>query len=140
MEGDILMLKKCVVVLLLAFFVTGCASQAVFVSEPPGADVYVNGTKVGTTPCEYEYNLNSGGDYYVTLEKGGYETVNYTMASNEVDEGKRNMLLTAGAVIPGGSVLWLGALFTKGLKDTYEFALKEEGPNYTAMVEKGRSN
>nr|NIS40816.1 PEGA domain-containing protein [Desulfuromonadales bacterium] len=130
------MLRKVLVVILLALFTTGCASQAVFLSDPPGAQVFVNGSKVGTTPCEYEYNLNSGGDYFVTLEKRGYETVNYTMASDEVDREKRNMLLTAGAVIPGGSVLWLGALFTKGLKDTYEFALQEHGPRYTAMAEK----
>ncbi|HKL48541.1 MAG TPA: PEGA domain-containing protein [Desulfuromonadales bacterium] len=127
------MLRKILVVLLVSLFSAGCSSQAVFLSEPSGADVFVNGSKVGTTPFKYEYTLNAGGHYSVALKKKGYETVMYTMASDEINEEKRNMLLTAGTIIPGGSVLWVGALFTKGLKDTYEFTLKEQPQNYTAL-------
>lgn len=133
------MLIKIVAVLILTFFCAGCAGQAVFLSEPAGAQVFVNGTKVGTTPCEYDYSMSSGDSYQVVLEKKGYEPVNYTMVADEVDRKSRNLLWTAGAVIPGGSVLWLGTLFTKRLKGTYEFSLKEEGPSVTALAGQGAS-
>ncbi len=42
------------------------------ISEPAGADVYVDGTKVGTTP--YSSSELSTGEYDLRIEKAGHET------------------------------------------------------------------
>lgn len=126
------MLKKIVAAAILLTFASGCAHQALFLSEPAGATVYVDGKAIGVTPCEYDYKLSAGDNYEVTVKKEGFEAVNYTVVADEWDAKTRNILLAAGAVIPGGSALALGALFTKRLKDSYEFVLQEEMPR-TAM-------
>lgn len=128
------MLGKLVAAVLLAAFTSGCAHQAVFISDPPGARVMVDGKLVGVTPCKFDYKNSAGEDYEVTVSKDGYETVHHEIAAVEVDRATRSKLLTAGLVIPGGSALMLGALFTKKLKDNYEFVL-EESPTVTAKAE-----
>lgn len=95
----------------------------------------IDGEVVGVTPCQFEYSNSAGGDYDVTVSMDGYETVQHAVKADEVDRATRNKLLAAGLVIPGGSALWLGTLFTKKLKDNYEFALKKSPPTYTALAD-----
>jgi len=109
--------------LLLLFFITGCARQAVFISEPSGAIVHIDGKPIGITPCGFEYKNSSGKDYDVTVEMEGYEPVTRTVKADEIDKKTRNKWLAAGLV---WSPLWLGTLFTKKLHDTYEFVLKKK--------------
>lgn len=129
------MLRKLIVAVLLTVFTTGCAHQAVFLSDPPGARVMIDGKLVGVTPCEFDYNNSAGEHYDVTVSKEGYGTVNHEITAVEVDRATRRRLLTAGLVIPGGSALMLGALFTKKLKDNYEFVLEKSPLAVTARVE-----
>ena len=129
------MLRKLVVVVLLTLFTSACANQAVFLSDPPGARVTIDGKLVGTTPCKFDYNNSAGEDYEVTVSKEGYGTVRHEIKAVEVDRGARSKLLTAGLIIPGGSALMLGALFTKKLKDNYEFVLEESPLAVTARAE-----
>jgi len=129
------MLRKLVVVVLLTLFTSACANQAVFLSDPPGARVTIDGKLVGTTPCKFDYNNSAGEDYEVTVSKEGYGTVRHEIKAVEVDRGTRSKLLTAGLIIPGGSALMLGALFTKKLKDNYEFVLEESPLAVTARAE-----
>ena len=131
------MLRKLVVVVLLTLFTSACANQAVFLSDPPGARVTIDGKLVGTTPCKFDYNNSAGEDYEVTVSKEGYGTVRHEIKAVEVDRGARSKLLTAGLIIPGGSALMLGALFTKKLKDNYEFVLEESPLAVTARAESG---
>jgi hypothetical protein len=53
------------------------------------------------------------------------------VVTDEVDSEARNRWLVAGAV---WSPLWLGAIFTKKLKDTYDFALSAEPQQMTASA------
>ncbi len=65
--------------LLLALATPGCVERILVVrTEPSGADVYINGQKVGATPLEYEF------DFYLPMDielrkydarKGGYRAV-----------------------------------------------------------------
>lgn len=131
------MFGKVIAALLLTVFTSACAQQAAFLSDPPGAKVMVDGKVVGMTPCQFEYSNSAGGDYDVTVSMEGYETVQHAVKADEVDRAARNKWLAAGLVIPGGSALWLGTLFTKKLKGSYEFVLKKSTPTFTALAEYG---
>ncbi len=65
----------------------------------------------------------------VTVEKPGYEPISYAVRTDEVDAGERNKWLAAGVI---WSPLWLGTLFTKKLKDSYEIVLQRDIPRITA--------
>jgi PEGA domain len=124
------MLKKSLAIVLLCFLTCACAAnQAAFISEPAGAQVYVNGELIGTTPCELDYRSNSGDAYEIVIQKDGFETVSHTFKADEVDRGARKTWMTAGLV---WSPLWIGTLFTNKLKDSYEIVMKEEALQLTA--------
>jgi hypothetical protein len=59
---------------LAAFAATGCVSRKINVeSEPPGATVWVDGQKIGETPCSMDFTHY--GTREVILRKDGYETL-----------------------------------------------------------------
>ncbi len=131
------MLKKsCVIIVIFTFLTaTGCARKTMLLSEPAGAQVIVNGKQVCVTPCTYDYTTGSSGEtYQVVLDKEGFNPVLYQMKADEVDREARSSLWTAGLMIPGGSLLWLGSIFTSKLKESYHFVLREELP-VVAMYE-----
>lgn len=128
------MLKKLFVVLVLCCFTSACANQAMILSEPAGAQVYVDGQAIGVTPCKYQYTSNTGGSVAVTIEKPGYDPLKYRIQADETDVSARNTWLAAGLV---WSPLWLGTLFTKKLKDSYNFVMKKAAPQFTAKADSG---
>lgn len=129
------MLKRLVAILLLTLFTSACAHQAAFITEPAGARVTIDGKFVGVTPCDFAYKNSAGGDYDVTVSKDGYDTVHQAIRADETDYEARDKLLTAGLMIPGGSALMVGSLFTKKLKQNYEFILKKSAPQITARAD-----
>jgi len=126
------MYPKLLIIILLALFTSACAQQAAFVSTPPGAQVFIDGEEIGVTPCAFDYKLSNNAQHDVTIAKEGFEPVNFVVVTDEVDAEARNRWLAAGAV---WSPLWLGAIFTKKLKDTYDFALRSEPAQLTAAAE-----
>jgi len=126
------MYQKLLIIILLAIFTSACAQQAAFVSTPPGAQVFIDGEEIGVTPCAFDYKLSNNAQHDVTIAKEGFEPVNFVVVTDEVDAEARNRWLAAGAV---WSPLWLGAIFTKKLKDTYDFALRSEPAQLTAAAE-----
>jgi len=128
------MYLKLFIIILLAFFTSACAQQAAFVSTPPGAQVFIDGEEIGVTPCAYDYNLSNNTQHDVTIAKDGFEPVNFVVVTDEIDTQARSRWLAAGAV---WSPLWLGTIFTKKLKDTYDFALRSEPAQLTASAELG---
>jgi hypothetical protein len=126
------MLKKLIFIVLLTLFTSACAQQAAFVSTPPGAQVFIDGEEIGMTPCTFNYNLSSTESRNVKINKPGYDPVEFVVVADEVDIKARNSWMAAGAV---WSPLWLGTIFTKKLKDIYDFALLAEPPQMTASVE-----
>jgi len=131
------MFRKLLAILLLTCLTTACAQHAAFTSDPPGAKVLVDGKAIGTTPCSYDYQLGPGSSYAVVVDKPGFEAVHFAVKADEVDQKARNSWLAAGVV---WSPLWLGTLFTKKLKDSYEFVLQAEEPQLTATAADPRSD
>jgi hypothetical protein len=125
------MFRKLFVIVLLATFTSACAQQAAFVSTPPGAQVFVDGQEIGVTPCAFDYQLSQNDSHEITIAKEGYQPVDFVVKKDEVDTEARNRWLVAGAV---WSPLWIGTLFTKKLKDTYDFALQAEPADMTATA------
>lgn len=123
------MLRKLFAIILLTIFTSACAQQAAFVSTPPGAQVFIDGQAIGVTPCAFDYKLSQNTRHAITIAKEGYEAVDFVVTTDEVDTDARNRWLVAGAV---WSPLWLGTIFTKKLKDTYDFALRAKPPQMTA--------
>jgi len=61
-------------VLIAALSQSGCVERLLAIhSDPPGAAVYVDGEKVGTTPCEVHYTWY--GTRLVVLELRGFSLV-----------------------------------------------------------------
>ena len=85
----------------------------------------VNGENIGITPCAFDYASSSGETYQIVLEKNGFEPLQRDMKADETDTSARNGWLAAGVV---WSPLWLGTFFTKKLKDSYQFVLKQDNP------------
>ena len=131
------MFHKLFIIVLLTTFTTACAQQAAFVSTPAGAQVFVDGQEIGVTPCAFDYKLSQDVSHEITIAKEGYEQVDFVVKADEVDTEARNRWLVAGAV---WSPLWIGTLFTKKLKDTYDFALQAEPPNITAAAKQVASD
>lgn len=117
------MICKLIIVLAILCLTTACANQAIFISDPIGAQVRINGEQIGVTPCAFNYSTSSGESYDVILEKTGYEPLQREMKADEIDSSARNSWLAAGVV---WSPLWLGTFFTNKLKDSYQFIMKRE--------------
>ena len=131
------MFTKGIIVALIFSLTTACASQTAFLSNPPGAEVMVNGQLIGVTPCEYDYKLSNGDSHQVSMAKNGFEPINMVIKADEVDKAARKRWLVAGAV---WSPLWIGTFFTKKLKDSYEFTLRKTSPSMTARVDRPGPN
>jgi PEGA domain len=123
-------MKTIVTTLVAALLLSACAShRATFVSVPAGASVFVNGEEIGTTPCTFCYKEGSETDYNIRVERGGYQAIEQQLTTDEVDAAARSKWMAAGAV---WSPLWVGALFTHKLKESYEFVLRENPLERTA--------
>lgn len=125
------MFYKLLVIILLATLTSACAQQAAFVSTPPGAQVFIDGEKIGVTPCAFDYKLSQNTRHEIKIVKDGYEAIDFVVVADEVDTDARDRWLVAGAV---WSPLWLGTIFTNKLKDTYDFALSAEPQQMTAGI------
>jgi PEGA domain len=75
MRGSVLLLLTLLTMLLAG--VGGCVRRTLAVkSDPPGAQLYLNGVEVGSTPLERDFTWY--GTYDVVLRKEGYETLKTT--------------------------------------------------------------
>ena len=103
-EGNCL--QRIFAVILAGLVASGCASitrgtTEVFVIEttPPGARASLSNGLTCTTPCSLE--VPRRGDFVVTIERDGYETVRSTVVSGVDGEGAAGM---GGNVIFGGFI------------------------------------
>src|SRR5262245_61824530 len=68
-------------VALAALSQTGCVERIIAIhSDPPGAAAYLDGEKVGTTPCEVKYTWY--GTRVLVLELRGYSLVRKEVVCN----------------------------------------------------------
>lgn len=116
------MLRKMIAVLLLLFSTSACSQKTVFYSNPPGAQVFVDGEAIGRTPCEYRYKSSTSKTYLVEVQEHGYDSVNQTLATDEIDLKSRAKWRAAGLI---WSPLLIGSFFTKKMKSAYHFFLSK---------------
>lgn len=64
-------------------FLSGCSSSTLIQTTPPGAAVYVDMQRVGTTPYTYTDTKIVGATTILTLKKDGYQDMNVTLTRNE---------------------------------------------------------
>jgi hypothetical protein len=84
-------------VVLAVIFFNSCASSTLITSEPPGAELYVNGQHVGKTPFTYSDTRIIGNKVDITLEKEGFIPLStFFTRTEEVDVG----------AIVGGLFVW----------------------------------
>jgi hypothetical protein len=62
------MRRRCLILLAL---LVGCQSVTVH-SAPYGADVFVDGERIGKTPCKFKASTVIGSDYVVEVRHAGY--------------------------------------------------------------------
>ena len=114
-------------------FLSACAPhRTLILSEPPGAMVSIDGRDLGQTPVHYDYPLSTGGQYQVSIAHPGYQPVDLTIRADKTDCSALKRWLVAGVV---WSPLWLGTLFTKKLKESYLFVMKQATPDLTAKMQ-----
>lgn len=63
-------------IVLVTFASLACSTTSKFVSDPPGAKVYVNGEFIGETPCDFNSRSGLPDRYHVQLFKDGYSELN----------------------------------------------------------------
>jgi hypothetical protein len=88
--------------LFTAALLTGCASTTTIRSTPPGATVFVDTQRVGTTPCKYSDRRTSFSQVTVRLEKEGYQPLTAVMRRDGSVE--LSALLFGGLLFP---LIWV---------------------------------
>ncbi len=98
----------------LVFLFSACVSTTTIKSVPPGADVYIDGFKVGQTPYKYEDEKISFARTNLDIMMEGYEPVyTYLVRDEEIDLGP----------VIGGFFFWPVWLWTLKYHPTRTFEL-----------------
>ncbi len=105
--------------LLTAASLTGCASSTLILSDPSGATLYVNDSRVGRTPYPYRDSRISGSKVRLRLEKEGYEPFKTTLVRNEAVEWS--------AVVGAAFTLFLTLPWALGYEPEHTYVLKPSG-------------
>lgn len=115
--------------MVLVFLLSSCVSTTTIQSVPPGADVYVEGTKVGKTPYKYEDDKIAFSRTNLDIILEGYEPVySYLVRDEEVDLGP----------VIGGFFFWPVWLWAMKYQPTHTFELVplSDTPDNPAMKDK----
>jgi hypothetical protein len=111
-------IKTTILFLSLTILLTSCASTTVIQSEPSGANVYIDGEKVGVTPHTYNDTKIVGSTVSVKLTKDGYEDFLTSFSRNEK--------VSVGAVI-GGIFFLVPFLWVMEYKPNHNYELVKVG-------------
>ncbi|WP_224364575.1 PEGA domain-containing protein [Hyalangium versicolor] len=99
---------------LLTLF-TGCVSSTVIRSDPSGATVYIDGSRVGKTPYVHEDTKTVSSTTRVKLKKEGYEDFEAVIVRNEEFQ--------LGPCI-GGAFVLIPFLWVMGYKPEHHYELE----------------
>lgn len=114
-------------VLALLLLSAACAHQARIESDPPGAEVIVNGDRVGLSPVEIPDEGGWKRSYEITLRKDGYEDKTVSITQAEL-----NPAMVTAAAVCGACTLGLAALYfgprTWNLDDRYRYVMTRKQP------------
>jgi len=100
-------------------------------SQPSGANVFMNGSLVGTTPYTHTDTKIVGSCTTVRLEKEGYEPVNTSLCRNEQ--------VDAGAIV-GGLFVLVPFLWTMKYNDQHTYVLPEMEDEFESTTSKSEKS
>lgn len=109
-------MKSICIILSASIFITSCASTTLIQSTPPGADIYIDNQKKGTTPYNYSDTKIVGSSTNLTLKKEGYQEMNVTLIRNERAD--------VGAII-GGVLVLVPFLWTMKYDPVHNYELQQ---------------
>lgn len=101
-------------ILLVSFVMIGCSSTTLITSDPPGANLSINGVSVGKTPYTHSDTRIVGSTLLIKLEKDGYETFNTSISRDE--------RVDVGAIV-GGIFFLVPFLWTMQYNPQHSYAL-----------------
>lgn len=81
MFGDYKM--NILVLIILIAILNSCSSNTIIKSNPPEAELYIDGKNVGKTPYRYSDKKIIGMKTYIKIEKEGYKVLDTTFRKNE---------------------------------------------------------
>lgn len=96
--------KATLALALTAIAGSGCAHTMVIETDPPEAEVAVNGEPVGTSPVITEQRTGTGGRLYLSVAADSYETADVVVTQ---DEWFLWPALLAATPLLGLSVVWV---------------------------------
>ena len=99
----------------LTLLFSSCASSTMIQSTAVGAEVYLNGEHVGTTPYKHRDMKIVGATTDVRIEKEGFETLQTTFSKDEKAD--------VGAII-GGVFFLFPFLWTMKYKPVHNYDMK----------------
>lgn len=97
-----------------SILISSCGSSTLIMTNPPDANVYLDGQPVGVTPYRYTDTKIVGSINNLKLEKEGFEPINTSFSRNEEAD--------VGAII-GGIFFLFPFLWTMKYKPTHEYEL-----------------
>jgi hypothetical protein len=77
-------MKKLIALILIFFFLFGCASATLINSNPPGAKLYLDGQLKGQTPYTHTDRSAAGTRRMVILKQEGYKDFNGEIKRQEL--------------------------------------------------------
>lgn len=107
---------------LLVLWTSSCAHTALIESDPPGAELYVNGTQVGVTPFTLQDTPGGGDRYEIVLQKPGYQIVQATLQQDQFSWPRGLASMACGTCTLGLGCL--GLLWSWQLEDHYSYVLE----------------
>jgi PBP1b-binding outer membrane lipoprotein LpoB len=109
-------MKKVVAILMVFFFLVGCASNINIKSKPDGADVYIDNIKVGKTPVDYSDTAIAGSTKNIKIKKEGYVPLESIIRKSEFQLGP----------CIGGFFVFFPFIWILGYPKVQEFELEPE--------------
>ena len=108
-------MRKLIALAMVFFFLFGCASSTLIMSNPPGAKLYLDGQFKGETPYTYSDRAAAGTLRAVTLKKEEYKDFNGTIKREQ---------LSVGALI-GGIFLLIPLIWILEYPPQYNFEMEK---------------
>jgi hypothetical protein len=118
------MLRKSLAFLTFVSFLSACSHTVTIDTDPTGAEIKVNGEKLGTSPVTYTEQTGWERIYDIEANKGGFKTTR-----KQVRQTEWNMPVTAGSVIGGLFCLvpFAGLLFARQMPDRVVVSMEKTG-------------
>ncbi len=119
-------MKVSSILLSVLILFSSCMSTTMIQTQPPGADIYIDGVKTGKTPQRMTNDKTILECTKIKMEKEGYETLNTEICRNEeVDPGP----------IIAGLLVWFPFLWAMKYHPEHFYVLQESQSEQKNIIE-----